>query len=226
MKDNQQQVLSWTGLSEGGYVNHPDDPGGATNLGVTQRVYSAWRISHGLPARSVRHITQDEAHRLFVEQYFEPVWFDKLPSGVDYCQADYSINSGPHQATKDLQRVLVDLGNDIAVDGQMGVVTLAAVRSEDPALIVSAVCNRRLAFMKSLRHWPTFKGGWERRVMGETSGQQDWDSGVIDRGVRLARNLPQRTEPREAPGKAAPGAESVSWASIFKAILAILGGKK
>ena len=228
MKENRDQVLQWLGLSEGGYVNHPDDPGGATMYGVTQRVYTAWRRSRGENgAKSVRHISKEEADHIFVDQYFAPVWFDRLPSGLDYAMADYSVNSGPSQAVKDLQRVLVDLEHNVAVDGHMGLVTLAAVRATHAGLLVSSLCNRRLAFMKRLRHWNTFKNGWKRRVMGEEYGQQDWDSGVIDRGVRMALRQPQRTSPRHSEGKAVQGDKSPGLFSIIVGFIAALfGGKK
>lgn len=210
MRENLDQVHRWLALSEGGYVNHPDDPGGATNMGVTQRVYSAWLRSKGLPgAKSVRHITEEEARAIFEEQYFVPVWFDRLPSGLDYAMADYSVNSGPARAVRELQAVLIEAGRRIPLDGVMGVLTFSAIEGLEVEFVISRLCHRRLDFMKRLPHWRTFGRGWERRVMGEQPGQQDWDSGVIDRAIRMSRGAPQRTEPRAAPGRAI--GEAVGW---------------
>ena len=230
MKENTKQVLDWLGLSEGGYVDHPDDPGGATNRGVTQYTYNAWRRTQGLEWQSVRFITQQQADDIFVEQYFAPVWFDKLPAGLDYAMADYSVNSGPSRAIKDLQRVLNDLDHGLSVDGAMGYNTYNAVLQEDPGLLVSALCNRRMAFLKRLKHWRSFGKGWTRRVMGETDGAQDSDTGVIDRGIRMAKGAkPQGLSKPKAHirAKAPDAAENISlWAAIAQILAAIFGRSK
>ena len=152
MRENRDQVLDWLALSEGGYVDHPADPGGATMRGVTQRVWTAWRRQRGLPQLDVRQVSAADAREIFTWQYLQPIMFDRLPSGLDYCQADFAVTSGPVRATRALQRVLRDLGHDIAVDGHMGLVTLGAIAGEpDAALIISAVCQRRMAFLKRLK---------------------------------------------------------------------------
>ena len=95
---NTAKVLKWMGLSEGGYVNHPDDPGGATNFGVTQATWDRVRKSKGLAPKSVKHLKKSEADDIFEKFYLHPVMFDKLPSGLDYTMADFSVNSGPSRA--------------------------------------------------------------------------------------------------------------------------------
>ena len=81
--------------------------------------------------------------------------------------ADYSVNSGPARAVKELQGVLTDL----TVDGIMGNNTLAAINdNKDTAVLIETICKRRLAFMKTLRHWPRFKNGWTTSV-NEVSGR-------------------------------------------------------
>jgi lysozyme family protein len=185
MRANQQQVLEWLALSEGGYVNHPDDPGGPTNRGVTQRTFDAWRRSIGQPTENVRNITAHEADRIFVKQYFEPVRFDDLPSGLDYAVADFSVNSGPARAVKELQRTL-----GVAADGIMGVQTMAAIRGADVVDLIERYCARRMAFLRRLKNWPSFKGGWTKRVEGRRAGVQADDIGVVDRATKLARGAP------------------------------------
>ncbi|MCH8326714.1 MAG: secretion activator protein, partial [Bacteroidetes bacterium] len=93
MKSNTEQVLAWLGLSEGGYVDHPKDPGGATNHGVTQKTLDAWRDASGFGPISVKLISKTDANEIFIENYFRPIWFDKLPSGLDYAMADFAVNS-------------------------------------------------------------------------------------------------------------------------------------
>lgn len=166
MKRNIKQALSWLGLSEGGYVDDPKDPGGPTNHGVTERVWHAYQRNNDMPMLDVRKITPEIAAKIFAEQYFTPVWFDKLPSGLDYCQGDFSVNSGPSRATTELQEVLVSLDHTIAIDGHMGHNTLAAIKVENIIRLIVLVCERRLAFMKRLKHWQRFKSGWTIRVNG------------------------------------------------------------
>ena len=176
MKNNLSRVLDWLNLSEGGYVNDPKDPGGPTNRGITERVWHSWQRNNGLEQSSVRGITKEQAEQIFIEQYFEPVWFNRLPPGLDYCMADYSVNSGPARAVKELQRVLTGL----TVDGIMGNNTLAAINdNKDTAVLIETVCKKRLAFMKTLRHWPRFKNGWTTRV-----------NEVEETSVRMSRALP------------------------------------
>lgn len=233
MKTNRKQVHQWIGLSEGGLVDHPNDPGGLTNKGVTQRTYRAFRKAKALPPRSVRDITSEEAHTIFEEQYFRPVWFDELPSGMDYAMADFSVNSGPKQAIKTLQRVLnTNYAAGLAVDGAMGLHTLQAVRRvpvQHEAVL--ALCNARIAFMKTLRNrktgkklWTSFGKGWTRRVLGEEPGIQATDTGVVDRASRLAAGQVQAADRvTQNPGRA-KGATSL-FEILAALLLGLFGGK-
>ena len=108
---------------EGGYVDDPFDPGGATNKGITFRVYDAYRTRNGLPTRDVRAISATEVAEIYRLQYWDAVKGDELPPGLDYVLFDGAVNSGPSQSIKWLQRAL----GDVAVDGQIGQATLAAV---------------------------------------------------------------------------------------------------
>ncbi len=145
---------------EGGYVDHPDDPGGATNLGITIGTLSAWR-GRRVTKDEVRRLTREEATQIYKAQYWDSVKGDDLPAGVDYCVYDYSVNSGPGRAARELQRVV-----GAGVDGIVGVETLARVKDcgKTPIQIINEICDRRLAFMKRLRTWKTFGKGWSRRV--------------------------------------------------------------
>lgn len=219
MKDNQKIVLGWLGLSEGGEVNHPDDPGGHTNHGVTQKTLDAWRKSNGLGPQSVSHLTKDEADTIFIDNYFRPVWFDRLPSGLDYAMIDYAINSGPARAIKAIQKIV-----GTKADGVLGVNTMAKINARKAGELVVALCEERFAFMKRLKNWKTFKGGWTTRVMGAEEGAQVDDIGVIDRGVRMAQNRSEIPAPKPSAGKALP--EPISLLQIILSILSKFGGKK
>lgn len=144
---------------EGGFSDHPADPGGPTQQGVTQRVYDAYRARAGQPARSVRLLEESELRTIYRRQYWDAVRGDDLPVGLDYAVFDAAVNSGPAQAAKWLQRAA---GAD--VDGQVGALTLQAVAAGDPAKIAADVCARRLAMLRTLKTWPVFGKGWGRRV--------------------------------------------------------------
>lgn len=186
---------------EGGYVNHPADPGGATNKGITQKVYDAYRKYHGVKTQSVRHILQSEISDIYNKNYWRLVRGDSLPCGLDYAVFDFGVNSGVSRAIKYLQRLV-----GVAPDGVIGMVTLeaidVAIRKNEEALIVQ-YCANRLAFVKSLKTFSVFGLGWTRRIVGYRAGVQDGDSGVVDFAVMMARQdagLPLPTI--VAPGRA------------------------
>ena len=158
-KDNFKQALSLVLVHEGGYSNHPADPGGATNKGITQRVYDSWRQRLGRPTRSVREIVDSEVEAIYKAQYWNVSRCDQLPAGLDYAVFDFSVNSGPGRAAKFLQQIV-----NVTADGQIGEITLEAVRTRDPATVAAALCDARLSWLKTLRTWSTFGRGWGRRV--------------------------------------------------------------
>lgn len=147
-------------VHEGGYVDHPKDPGGPTNQGVTQRVYDAWRMQRGLERRSVKDMTSAEVGMIYQVQYWDVIQGAKLPAGVDYVVFDGAVNSGPVQSAKWLQRAL-----GVPADGHIGERTLRAVREcRNHDDLVAAICAMRLAFLQALRTWATFGKGWTSRV--------------------------------------------------------------
>ena len=157
MRANFDASLAAVLVSEGGFSNDPKDPGGATNKGVTQAVYDAWRVDHGLFSQSVRAITPAEICAVYKRRYWDAVAGDQLPSGLDYCLFDFAVNSGPKRAAKYLQEaVMVD------ADGAIGPATLAAIGSARDA--IDAVCDMRLAFLRGLATFGHFGKGWTARV--------------------------------------------------------------
>lgn len=171
---------------EGGFSDHPKDPGGATMKGVIQSVYDAYRTRKGLPLRSVRLITQAELEDIYGSQYWKTVHADDLPAGLDYAVFDYAVNSGPGRAVKDLQRCL-----GVKVDGVIGMGTLAAVRGAadlGEEKLIEDYCQRRMKFLRSLKTWGTFGKGWKRRVLGDMDTAEQGDCGVQDFAVMMARN--------------------------------------
>ena len=106
MRANYDQCLFWILDDEKGYVNHPKDPGGATNYGITQKTYDAYRRDIGEPTRSVKHIERDELEVIYREDYAKRIRFDELDSGVDYAFLHFAVNSGVSRATRYVQRIV------------------------------------------------------------------------------------------------------------------------
>lgn len=143
---------------EGGFVNHPQDPGGPTNMGVTLK---AWEEFTGKPATldDIRNLTSHAVTDFYREKYWQAVQADRMPVGVDLCLFDFAVNSGPPRAIRCLQRVV-----GVPVDGIVGPVTRGATHSTNPVDIINEMCDSRLGFLQSLPTWQTFGKGWERRV--------------------------------------------------------------
>lgn len=129
--------------------------------GVTQRVYDAFRINHGLKRKSVRGITNIELTEIYRSLYWDRIQGDDLPAGIDYAVFDAAVNSGAVQAAKWLQR---SLGSTISVDGVVGPVTIAAARSAARDRAIKSICSQRLAMLKRLKTWNVFGAGWLTRV--------------------------------------------------------------
>lgn len=182
MRQNQAVILGWIGLSEGGYVDHPEDPGGATDRGITQKTFDAWNKLHRRPLRPVRGISKEEANAILVSQYFEPVKFDQLPSGLDYAVVDFGVNSGTRRAVMELQKIL-----GVKADGVVGNVTLAAIKDWNGEALIAEYGAARMRYLKGLKTFRTFGKGWTIRVEGRFPGVQVTDIGVIDRATQLHR---------------------------------------
>lgn len=157
---NFDAALARVLVSEGGYVNNPKDPGGATNKGITQRVYNLYRQRLGnADIKPVQSISDAEVRQIYKEQYWDVAKCDSLPIGVSYCVFDGDVNSGVSQSTKWLQRAL-----GLVVDGVIGPNTITAANEADPDTLIDAICDRRMAYLKALSGWKYFGKGWTPRV--------------------------------------------------------------
>lgn len=157
--ENFRPVLNALLVHEGGFVNHPRDPGGATNKGVTQQVYDDYRDDTKQPRQSVRHIREDEVEAIFRNGYWKKVQGDKLPAGLDYAMVDFAYNSGHSRANRYLQMIV-----GAAADGILGPATLALVAKHHAVYLIDELCDRRQAFLENLDTFDTFGKGWTRRV--------------------------------------------------------------
>ena len=163
MTDNRfETCLAHVLRHEGGYVDHPSDPGGATNLGITHKTLARWRrISPwwDLPKSEVQKLSHGEAGQIYRALYWNACRAGELPAGIDLAVFDYAVNSGPDRAIRTLQAAL-----GVVVDGQVGPLTLGAADKAEAARIINAICDRRLGFLKALSTFPTFGNGWTKRV--------------------------------------------------------------
>ncbi|MCP8884243.1 glycoside hydrolase family 108 protein [Devosia sp. XJ19-1] len=147
---------------EGGYVDHPADPGGATNMGITRKTLARWRNVTpwwDLPKSAVREMTHGEAGQIYRALYWSLCRAEDLPTGMDLAVFDYAVNSGPDRAVRTLQAAL-----GVVVDGRVGPLTVGAAKRANAASVINAICDRRLGFLKALSTFSTFGRGWSRRV--------------------------------------------------------------
>ncbi|WDR02762.1 glycosyl hydrolase 108 family protein [Devosia algicola] len=151
---------------EGGYVDNPNDPGGATNRGITRRTLAAWRQIRpwaDLAKTEVKSLSRAEAAQIYRANYWDVIRGDALVPGLDLALFDFAINSGPGRAVKTLQRLL-----GVVADGVIGVRTLAAIDDKIAAAgasnLVRQLCADRLVFLQTLSTFAHFGVGWTRRV--------------------------------------------------------------
>ena len=139
---------------EGGFSNHPDDPGGATMYGITEVVARAEGYTGPM-----RELTLDFAKQVYRKRYWDACRCDQMPDVLRYPLFDAAVNSGPGQAIKWLQSAV-----GVKVDGAIGPVTQQAVNMAAPQPTRQKMIGNRLRFMTQLSNWPSFSKGWARRI--------------------------------------------------------------
>ena len=153
MKDNFDECLKMLLHHEGGYVNHPKDPGGETNLGVTKRVYEKWGGT-----KDMKDLTVEDVAPIYKKEYWDRCKCDDLESGVDWAVFDWAVNSGTGRAAKAIQKIC-----GAAQDGAIGPKTLALILKQDTQYVVEEFGKIRQDFYESLKTFDTFGKGWTRR---------------------------------------------------------------
>jgi len=158
MKENWDACFAMVIKHEGGFVDHPRDPGGMTNLGVTR---SAWQgyLNRDVTEAEMRALTPEVVKPFYKSLYWDRIKADSLPSGVDYAAYDLAVNSGPHRAAQYLQQIA-----GVTVDGMIGPKSLEAIKACDAKETADAICDMRLDFLKKLSTFGTFGRGWTDRV--------------------------------------------------------------
>jgi len=139
---------------EGGYSNHPADPGGKTRYGVTEAV--AREVGY---RGDMRELPLDLAQRIYKERYWDAVQAESLPADVRYIVFDGAVNSGVVQSAKWLQRAC-----GVKDDGVVGPQTIRAANALSPDGLKRKILAQRLRFLATLSNWPAFSRGWANRI--------------------------------------------------------------
>ena len=156
MQGNFKECLELVLKSEGGWVNHPSDPGGETNLGVTKRVWEEW-VGH--PVESLKNLTKDQVAPLYEQRYWRPCYGEVLPRGLDLIVFSMGVNAGPGRSVKLLQSVI-----GCVPDGVIGPKTRGVIRDSNTATLIAKFSETRREYYKSLKTFPMFGKGWLARV--------------------------------------------------------------
>lgn len=155
VRDAIQRLL----IHEGGYVNHPSDPGGPTNFGITLADYRRYVKPNGTAA-DVRAMSKNTAISIYEKKYWDSCRLDEVAAGVDYALFDYGVNSGIGRSGKVARRVC-GLADNVSTFNDA---VIAALNARPPKALISSICNERRRFLRSLKTYPVFSKGWERRV--------------------------------------------------------------
>jgi len=212
---NYAACLATTLEFEGGWSNHPQDPGGATMRGVIQRVYDEYRDKKGRPRQSVRNISEDELQEIYRKNYWDAVKGDTLAPGVDLATFDFGVNSGPGRARQYLAKAV----GGTAVD------------------TVKRLCAARLSFVNQIKHKAAFIKGWTRRIATvEARGvkmalaAEGWSPAEVNKKLTKEATTAQKKAVAQgtgAGGGAAAGSQApwdpttIDWSNIAIAVIAV-----
>lgn len=214
MNMNFAEALRLVLRHEGGYVNHPKDPGGATNLGITIGTAKRYGVDmdgdNDTDIVDIKMLTPSVAAKIYKGEYWDKVAGDLLPSGLDYAVFDFAVNSGIGRAPKYLQAVL-----GVTQDGKIGNATLKAIEGKNVADLINQLCDRRMVFLRNLDTWGTFGRGWTSRV-----------AGVRASALAMTKTKPTALPPViDAPPAPIPSHPNL-WTALAEMVKAIFGARK
>lgn len=138
---------------EGGLVDHPSDPGGITNRGISIRAYPRFT------PEDIRNLSMTETKSIYREDYWNAVHADELPEGVRLITFDAAVNQGAYFARRALQ-----IAASVPIDGSIGPVTLKALHEANTEALVHKIAQVRFNRYEANRNWVTFGGGWMNRL--------------------------------------------------------------
>lgn len=158
MIENFPKSLALVLKSEGGFSNHPHDPGKITNLGVTQNTWEAY-VGHQVDEAEMRGLTPEIVAPFYKTKYWNPCKCDQLPLGIDYAVFDFAVNAGVSRASKTMQSAL-----GTAADGIVGPATIGVAVNADPDHFLEKFSAAKEQFYRNLPTFEHFGKGWLRRV--------------------------------------------------------------
>lgn len=206
---NFDRCMAHVFRSEGGYVDHPDDPGGETNYGISKRSY---------PNENIRGMTKERAAMIYRRDFWDAVRGDALPAGIDLVAFDGAVNSGVSRGAKWVQAAV-----GAVQDGKIGSDTIAQITIRDVTQTINRACDKRMAFLQSLKTWPTFGRGWKARVASVRKEALAMAAAPVTKpqtkpvDVRvLVTPSPNSTQPLPKPG---------FWVALIAALSRLLGGR-
>ena len=158
MTGNFKECLDLVLKSEGGFVNHPSDPGGMTNLGVTKRVWEEY-TGHEADEKTMRSLTPEKVAPLYEQRYWRPTYCEVLPRGLDFVVFSMGVNGGPGRAVKLLQQSI-----GCVPDGIIGPRTRELISNSNIATLIAKFSETRREYYRALKTFPIFGKGWLARV--------------------------------------------------------------
>jgi lysozyme family protein len=161
MTKNFRDCLELVLKHEGGYVDHPKDPGGRTNLGVTQRVWEEW-IGHPATEKDMRELTPAIVAPMYEMRYWRTSYCEKLPRGLDLLVFSMAVNAGSGRSVKLLQDAI-----GVVADGVIGPNTMAKINEANVEVLIDKFSEARTSFYKGLKTFPVFGKGWLSRTESE-----------------------------------------------------------
>lgn len=162
MADQFATCLAFTLAQEGGYVDDPYDPGGATNMGITLATLRHWDHDPALGPADVQDMTRATAAAIYGALYWNALRADSLPAGVDLSAFDFGVNAGTRRSAELLQEALGFSAGQ--VDGCVGPETLAAALKADAAGVVNDLAERQTAYYRGLAEFDRYGRGWLDRT--------------------------------------------------------------
>ena len=184
---NFDACLALTLRFEGGYSDHPADPGGATNFGITRATLAQER-GRAVSKEEVRALPRSEAAQIYRRRFWTGTGAEDLPSGVDAFVFDYGVNSGPPRALRALQNCL-----HVGATGEMDAATWSALAQADPAALIRAMARQRQSFVERLSTFRVFGRGWSARVAALQAASLAMCADA--QGKASATGVPRRSAP-------------------------------
>lgn len=158
MQSNWKRSFELMLQSEGGFANHPSDPGGMTNLGVTKATWENW-IGRQSDEAEMRGLTPEKVEPMYKKKFWDAVRGDEVKLGLDYLLFDFAVNAGAGRAIKTLQTAI-----GVPADGGFGPITMASMKSYEPVKLIERFSQAKEDFYRSLNTFDVFGKGWLNRV--------------------------------------------------------------